>query len=93
MKEKKSNSNIHTKLPEEKPEFHLNENISPKPHKIENYNPNMQASLTDFNLFLKALPLNEKALSVKSFPLLLMGKTGMSSISNRIFTEREKYIN
>lgn len=53
----------------------------------------MQASLSDFNLFLKALPLNEKALSVKSFPLLLMGKTGMSSISNRIFTEREKYIN
>lgn len=49
--------------------------------------------VTNFNLFLKTLPLNENAWSGKSFPLLLMVKTIMSSIPMHIFTYRQKYIN
>lgn len=44
--------------------------------------------LVTFNLFLKILPLHEKALNGKSFPLLLMRKTVMSSIPIHIFKER-----
>lgn len=88
-------NNIHTKLLEEKNNFILMK-IPPKSHKIENYNPtipdnhlNMHASLSDFNLFLKTRPLNEKALNGKSFPLILMVKTGISSIPIHTFTEKK----
>lgn len=90
---KKRNNNMHTELLEEKPEFYLNENIPPKSHKIENCNTivqhnysNMHASLSNFNLFLKTLPLNGKTLSGKSIPLTYNGKNCNESIPTHIFT-------
>lgn len=40
---------------------------------LHNYS-NMHASLSNFNLFLKTLPPNKKALGGKSFPLTFNGK-------------------
>lgn len=49
----------------------------------------MHASLSNFNLFLKTLPLNEKALGGKSFPLTFNGKNYNEFYPNPYF-HREK---